>query len=66
MIHDLIAFPGARISLTAINAVVDSVDDDGKPTVSIHYGPYNAGLSFEGTGDDVMKLIDDWVAAQHG
>lgn len=61
MTHDLIAFPGARISLTAINAIVDSVDDEGRPTVSIHYGPYNAGLSFEGTGDDVMKIIDAWT-----
>jgi len=61
--HDLIAFPGARISLTAINAVVDELDDS-QPTgrVCIYYGPYNAALLFEGDVKTVMGIIDDWCA----
>jgi hypothetical protein len=55
--HDLIAFPGARISLTAIDGIVNEMED-GKPTgvVTINYGRHS--LSFEGSEADVMEIID--------
>lgn len=63
MNHDLISFPGARISLTAINAVVNEVDFDGKATgaVYIDYGTQNNRISFEGDVETVMEIIDAYV-----
>ena len=68
MRHDLISFPGARISLTAINAIVDETDDDGNPTGAVHiyYGPYNAGLSFAGDAESVMDIIDTYCEKRVG
>jgi hypothetical protein len=58
---DLIKFPGAYISLSAIQGIEDETDENGQNTgvVTINYG---AGLriSFEGSADDVMGVIGAW------
>lgn len=68
ILHDLIQFPGARISLVSINAIVDETDDEGNHTGAVHiyYGPYNAGLSFEGTAESVMEIIDAYCERRMG
>ena len=64
MRHDLVSFPGARISLTSIHAVSDEVFD-GEPTgtVYIDYGHGNR-LGFEGDVEAVMKIIDAYCESQ--
>ena len=62
--HDLIEFPGARISLTSIHGIEDDTDANGDLTgmVVINYG-HGFRIGFEGSVDDVMKVIDDYIAA---
>jgi hypothetical protein len=59
MNHDLISFPGARISLTSIHGVEDDLDVDGKPTgmVVVNYGQ-GFRIGFEGDVSSVMEVID--------
>lgn len=66
MMHDLVSFPGARISLTSIHAVSDEIEN-GEPTgtVYVDYG-HGSRLGFEGSVDDVMALIDAYCAAANG
>lgn len=62
--HDLISFPGARISLTSIHGIEDDLED-GQPTgmVVINYGQ-GFRIAFEGDTETVMQVIDAWVAGQ--
>jgi len=59
MMHDLISFPGARISLTSIHAIENELDDDGQPTgvVIVNYGQ-GFRIGFEGDVESVMEIID--------
>jgi hypothetical protein len=61
--HDLIDFPNARISLTSIHAVITEPSEPG--IVYVDYGHGNR-IGFEGDVEDVMKLIDNYVAAANG
>lgn len=58
---DLVDFGGTYISLSSIHAVQDEMED-GKTTgvVFIEYGPHGARAGFEGTADDVMRVIAEW------
>lgn len=57
---DLIKFPGAYISLSAITAISDEhVAPNEAPVVHVDYGQ-GSRLSFEGSADDVMKIINAW------
>jgi hypothetical protein len=63
--HDLISFPGTRISLTSIHGIENDMDLEGKPTgmVIINYGQgYRIG--FEGDVDSVMEIIDAYCIEQ--
>ena len=62
--HDLIPFPGARISLTSIHGIEDDLED-GQPTgmVVINYGQ-GFRIAFEGDTESVMQVIDAWVEGQ--
>jgi len=59
MIHDLIAFPGARISLTSIHGIENDLDESGEHSgaVIINYGQGNR-IGFEGDVESVMEVID--------
>ena len=56
--HDLVSFPGARISLTSIHGIEDDLED-GQPTgmVVINYGQ-GFRIGFEGDVESVMEIID--------
>jgi len=58
MPHDLIAFPGVRVSLTSIHGIANEIVD-GTPTgnVYIDYG-HGCRIAFEGSVEDVMEIID--------
>lgn len=66
MTHDLISFPGARISLTSIHGIEDDLDD-GKPTgvVIINYGQ-GYRIAFEGDVAGVMETIDAYCIERVG
>ena len=56
--HDLVQFPGARISLTSIHGIEDDLEE-GQPTgtVIINYGQ-GFRIAFEGDVDSVMEVIE--------
>jgi hypothetical protein len=58
---DLIKFPGAYVSLSAIQGIEDDCDAEGKHTgvVTINYGQ-GFRISFEGSAEDVMGVIEAW------
>lgn len=59
--HDLIPFPGARISLTSIHAI--TADPEEADVVYVDYG-HGSRVGFEGDIAAVMKIIDDYCAGQ--
>ncbi|MBT2587902.1 hypothetical protein [Arthrobacter sp. ISL-95] len=62
--HDLIRFPGAFISMTSIHGFADEiVDGDHTGNVYVDYGQGNRIL-FEGSAEDVMGFIDQWIDQQ--
>ncbi len=64
MSHDLIGFPGARISLTSIHGIEDDLDADGQSTgtVIVNYGQ-GYRLAFEGDVQSVMEVIDAYCGS---
>lgn len=63
--HDLVAFPGAFISLTSIHGVVDEiVDGELTGNVYIDYGQ-GCRVAFAGSALDVMDIVNSFCGVSN-